>query len=375
MQSITRVGQRVLWRSGGELTRMPGRFLQRKTTNTFHQRLMASRMEAGGGSAKGMLPNWKNVVAVTAAGLYFSHIYSSNCQDDLKQRQYLYDGKLRLIDSTTLENYNGKSGGRSGGGYLTNGVKIFHDKRVFSEQAAINEMLVGNLIHTVCPELFPEVLAIQTIQDDGMATFALLSEVKPFAVVDTKNEVISPNLEELMSDATVPEKVGINLGVSIAAHAITGNTDTKLANIVYSDSCYPIDFENAGNQELVTFPQEAASSDRMIESITEYKRVKDNLSEQLSEDAQVESFDPHHPLMGNDKVLEKFRDWLVDSVKQDIENDLVGSFYRKLAGLNDQQLEDIIDGVPFLQRSPKAKDNARSFLKKICARAEQACKY
>ncbi|USE39043.1 hypothetical protein [Endozoicomonas sp. SCSIO W0465] len=142
-----------------------------------------------------------------------------------------------MIDSRMLKKYNGESGGRSQGGYLTDGSRIFHDKRVFSVHAAINEMLAGNLIHTACPEMFPEVLVVQTIQKDGLATFKLLSEVKSFAVKDAKYEVIAPNLEEIMCDSMVPEKIGENLGVAIAAHAITGNSDAKLANIIYSSSC------------------------------------------------------------------------------------------------------------------------------------------
>ncbi len=380
MQAIhCRAGKEVYQCLRGVLSRNSGRFLQRNTTIAPKQHgKFFPQGEAGSNSAVAsrwrMRQDWKTIASITAAGVYLSFIYYSNCQDDLKQSQFPYDGKLRLMDSRKLKTYNGKSGGRSQGGYLTDGIKIFHDKMVFSEHAAIREMLVGNLIYTAYPELFPEVLAVQTIQDDGTATFKILSEVKPFAVKDSKNEKISMNLEELMNDSTVPEKIGENLGVAIAAHAITGNSDGKLANIVYSSSCYPIDFESAGNQELVTFTLDGSSAEKMVESLAEYQPFKDRLSGLYSEDAQVENFDPHHPLMGNDEVLTKFRDWLVASVKQDIDSGRVSGFYHKLAELSDQQLETIVDGVPFIQRSQELKDSARSLLEHIREKAKQACK-
>ncbi|USE39045.1 hypothetical protein [Endozoicomonas sp. SCSIO W0465] len=88
----------------------------------------------------------------------------------------------------------------------------------------------------------------------------------------------------------------------------------------------------------------------------------------------MDSFDPHHPLIGSDEVLAKFRDLLVASVKQDLESGRVSKFYHNLANLTDQHLEAVVDSVPFLLRSQASKESARSFLEKIREKAKQACK-
>lgn len=133
-----------------------------------------------------------------------------------------------------------------------------------------------------------------------------------------------------MEGSPVPDSPAKNLGVTIAAHCLAGNSDTKLGNIVHSDKgCYAIDFENAGNQKLVIFGTEHNVVEKMVESVAEYQNNKDLLASVMGEDAQLDTCDPHHPLMGNEKVLSTFRGWLEQSIKYDVEGGNVKRFYRK----------------------------------------------
>lgn len=374
MQAVICAGMKAVCQSSGAgLLRGTTRFAYRAVRKRQYVSLFLSYPDvmASANSVRQPRLNWRKAVFLVSAGTYFYYLYHSNCQDALKQQPFSYDGKLKLMDRQKLVSYNGTSGGRSQGGYLTDGVRIFHNKTAFSEQAAIHELLAGNLMHAACPEWFPEVYVAQTIHEDGSATFSLLSEVKPCAIKDQQNQVIANNLEEFILLLTVPQEVPDNLGVAIAGHAIVGNSDSKLANIVYSALCYPVDFEGAGNQELKTFRLDDCSPDHIIETLAEYQPDTDRLSASLYEDARVEDFDAHHPLIGNVEVLQKFRGWLVASVKNDIQSGRIEDFYHRLGSLTDQQLAAVVESVPFLQRSEKSKQWASDFVKQIRDRASR----